>query len=273
MSISAYDTTAAENIAVNGYPVDAGMSDWSLPWAIKQVMADIASDLGPTSSPTFASITVDTDLLRTDTVNGRVGVGTASPSELLHIQSSGPARLRIEADTDNANENDQAQILMSQDGGAVSAQIGFFEAANNKFRISNQFADDITFGTNNTERMRLTALGNLSLGGTLQASGASKALHIFNGTPPTASVTNGVVLYAQDVSGSSELKVRDEAGNTTTLSPHNFSHIPGGASEPMAWAHYCERDGQAINVDMLALARAVESLTGEKLVHVSKLKG
>jgi hypothetical protein len=61
--------------------------------------------------------------------------------------------------------------------------------------------------------------------------------------------------------------VRDEAGNVTTLSPHNFALIPGGPSEPMAWAYYSERAGHRINVDMLRLARLVERLAGEKLVY------
>lgn len=96
------------------------------------------------------------------------------------------------------------------------------------------------------------------------------SIDIFNGTAPTASVTNGVRLYAEDVSSSSELKTRDEAGNVTVLSPHDFSKIPGGASEPMAWAFYSERDGTYINVDMLRLARLVERLSGEKLVYIGK---
>lgn len=110
--------------------------------------------------------------------------------------------------------------------------------------------------------------GNILLGDSVVASSARKTLHIFNGTAPSASVANGVILYAEDVSSSSELKVRDEAGNITTLSPHNFSLIPGGKSEDMAWAFYSERDGKKVNVDMMKLARLVEKLTGEKLVYI-----
>lgn len=87
-------------------------------------------------------------------------------------------------------------------------------------------------------------------------------------TVPTVGVANSSVLFAEDVAGSSELKVIDEAGNISTLSPHNFSLIPGGASEPMAWAYYSERKGTKINVDMLKLARVLERLTGEKLVYI-----
>lgn len=106
-------------------------------------------------------------------------------------------------------------------------------------------------------------------GSTYESLETNCVIAIFNSTAaPSSSVTNGVLLYAQDVSSSSELRVRDEAGNVTTLSPHNFSLIPAGASEPLAWAYYAERDGVAINVDMLKLARLVERLTGEQLVYI-----
>ena len=107
------------------------------------------------------------------------------------------------------------------------------------------------------------------LNGTSAGASSVGTFAIFNGTAPTGSVTNGIILYAEDVSSSSELKVRDEAGNVTTLSPHNFSLIPDGPSEDMAWAYYSEKGGKRINVDMLKLARMVEKLTGEKLVYES----
>ena len=120
-----------------------------------------------------------------------------------------------------------------------------------------------------TQALTLDASGNLLLGGTSAGASSAASLAIFNGTAPTGSVTNGIILYAEDVSSSSELKVRDEAGNVTTLSPHNFSLIPDGPSEDMAWAYYSEKGGKRINVDMLKLARMVEKPTGEKLVYES----
>lgn len=87
---------------------------------------------------------------------------------------------------------------------------------------------------------------------------------------PTTSVTNGIRLYSEDVAASAELKVRDEAGNITTISPHNFSKIPDGPSEEMAWAYYSEKDGKYVNVDMLKLARVLEEVSGVKLVYTGK---
>lgn len=119
-----------------------------------------------------------------------------------------------------------------------------------------------------SEHMRIDASGNLLLAGTGTPTSSAGNLVIYNGTAPTGSATNGVILYAEDVSASSELKVRDEAGNVTTLSPHNFDLIPEGPSEDMAWSYYSERDGKRINVDMLKAIRILEQLSGEKLVHM-----
>jgi len=109
--------------------------------------------------------------------------------------------------------------------------------------------------------------GNLSIGSQTFSTGANNVLAIFNGTVPTVSVANGVQLYAEGASAS-ELTVRDEAGNTTVLSPHNFSLIPGGRSESMSWAYYSERDGKVINVDMGKVVRLIEQLSGEKLIWI-----
>jgi hypothetical protein len=124
-------------------------------------------------------------------------------------------------------------------------------------------------GSAYAERMRLDSSGNLLLNGTSAGASAVGTFAIFNGTAPTGSVTNGCILYAEDVSSSSELKVRDEAGNVTTLSPHNFSLIPEGPSEDMAWSYYSERDGRRINIDMLKAIRLLEKLSGEQLVYES----
>jgi hypothetical protein len=138
--------------------------------------------------------------------------------------------------------------------------------------------------TTNTERMTIKANGDIwfRTGGNIGINEATSfgtnavgVIGVKNGTAPTTSPADIVQLWAEDVAASSELRVRDEAGNTTTLSPHNFSLIPEGPSEPMAWAFYSEReiDGKVhkINVDQLKLARAVEKLTGEQLVYEQEI--
>lgn len=77
---------------------------------------------------------------------GRVGIGTDNPLTITHI-SGGPTGdpiLRIDADTDNAGEDDNPRIEMYQDGGAVGIMMGFFDGAinsGNNFRIGTRYTN------------------------------------------------------------------------------------------------------------------------------------
>ena len=66
--------------------------------------------------------------------DGLVGIGTSNPTSLFHISSltSGDAILTLEADTDNNNEADNAEIRFIQDGGLVNGFIGFEGDANTR---------------------------------------------------------------------------------------------------------------------------------------------
>lgn len=136
--------------------------------------------------------------------------------------------------------------------------------------LANTATDNGAFTIQNNGSMYNS--GNILIGGTSVATSATTTLHLFNGTIPSASVTDGVLMYSEDVASSAELKARDEAGNIATLTPHNFTGIPGGRSEEMSWAFYSERDGKYVNVDMLKLARLVEKITGEKIVYIGDTK-
>jgi hypothetical protein len=93
---------------------------------------------------------------------GNVGIGTNTPSEKLHIADAGSAVLRIEADTDNLTETDNARIEMSQDGGLISGRFGF-DAANN-YEVVNEYDSNINFGTDNIIRMSIGGDGEVGVG-------------------------------------------------------------------------------------------------------------
>jgi hypothetical protein len=199
------------------------------------------------------------------------GAQTATPFTIVGGANPASAGMQIETTSDAANcvfafrDNSpgQGRLTVFNFINGAGLAVGSLQYQFNATGAS-QF---MRLKVNDLEVMRWTGNTNVLIGGTADPAGASKALALFNGVAPTGSVADGVALYAEDVAGSSELKVRDEAGNVTTLSPHNFSRIPEGPSEPMAWAYHCERDGTTISVDMLKVVRLVERLAGERLVH------
>lgn len=202
----------------------------------------------------------DANALFVDGGTGNVGIGTSSPSQRLEV--SGNAKIS------NYLYGGDGEILAGQDGAAYYLFAGAGAGAAKPVYIGSN-ASFTAFSTAGGERMRIDASGNVLIGGTTAGTASAGNLVLVNGTAPTGNVTNGITLYAEDVSASSELKVRDEAGNVTTLSPHNFDLIPEGPSEDMAWSYYSERDGKRINVDMLKAIRLLEQISGEKLVHMA----
>jgi hypothetical protein len=202
--------------------------------------------------------TVDTDRFVVQGDQYAVGFGTATPTGNVEISGTGAETDLIINNT--ATNGDPA--IKWQLSGTTKFMLVVDDDNDDVF---NMVAGDSIPGNQMTS---FDASKNVSIGGTGGwGSSAVGVLAIKNGTPPGSSIANFIQLYAEDVSSSSELKVRDEAGNITVLSPHNFDLIPGGPSEDLAWAYHSERNGQCINVDMLKMARAIEKLSGEKLVY------
>jgi len=140
---------------------------------------------------------------------------------------------------------DNNEVFIRHDGN------GHFQSNAGEMYINNVANTNIFFSTNNTERLRIDNQGNLRFAD--------------NGTNPSA-VANTAFMF----NDGGELKVLDELGSTTTISPHNFELIPEGASEDMAWSHHSVKGNKTVNVDMMRLARLVEELTGEKLVYTDE---
>ena len=90
-----------------------------------------------------------------------VGFGTASPSHFIHVSSAGDASIMIEADTDDADETHNPSLHLSQDGGAVTGEIGL-NSDNNMFLTSAFNNGNMLFATNSLERARITSSGNFN---------------------------------------------------------------------------------------------------------------
>jgi len=207
--------------------------------------------------------------------SGNVGIGTSAPAYALDVDST------IHIGNDGGSSFSHSRLIFDANGAGRAAGNFFHNQADDveyfagspynksdSFAICRNATASHADGTSNITNALVVvdSAGNLHVGGSTTPTSSAGNLILNNGTAPAGSATNGVVLYAEDVSSSSELKVRDEAGNVTTLSPHNFSLIPEGPSEDMAWSYFSERDGKQINIDMLKAIRVLEKISGEQLV-------
>jgi len=131
----------------------------------------------------------------------------------------------------------------------------------------------VGIGTTNPYE-KLCVVGNVVIGNANVGTDGTRVLMLTNGVVPTSSPPDAVQLYAEDVGGSSELKVRDEAGNITTLSPHNFTLFKPKKSYFFPWSFYSRNDylGVEINVDMYGAIKEIERLSGKKFIYTRKFK-
>ena len=113
------------------------------------------SGLGKLNVDGGADFTGGNVLLCRDT--GNVGIGTASPSTILHVAGSSVTEVRV---TSSGNLTTGAASLL-RFGGSNSATSGYIGYGGTASTIDlwNTLAGSLTFGTSNLERMRITSGG------------------------------------------------------------------------------------------------------------------
>jgi hypothetical protein len=104
--------------------------------------------------------------------SGNVGVGTSSPSSLLHLKDNSDISLKLESDADDNGENDNPEIHLSQDGGQMNLKIGMEGVAGTAYSNSTGNASyihslnsSLQFAVSNSSIMTLVN-GNVGIGTT-----------------------------------------------------------------------------------------------------------
>jgi hypothetical protein len=184
-------------------------------------------------------LTVDTDTLYVDTTNNRVGVGTASPQQLLEIENlTGDAQLNITAD-----ETSQSILALGDENNQYVQHI-VSDHSDNSLRFHTAAAQ----GTN--ERMRIDSSGDVGIGtGSPSAKltiedgdFASLDLNLSNATGTTIADVRGLVTgtekwrigktsstsdnFAIDVTGTQRMQIAASNGNVKLAS--GVVHGAGG---------------------------------------------
>jgi hypothetical protein len=128
--------------------------------------------------------TGDSNLEKNLTIGGNLGVGTASPSQQIHVHSGGTwSGTRVTTAVTGSTVNDGVNFGYDNSYGAY---------------IWNREASNIVFSTNNTERARFNSNGNLGIGST---NPANAKLHVETASGPA-------IYIMQKGSPSAELKVQ-----------------------------------------------------------------
>lgn len=170
------------------------------------------------------------------------------------------------------NASSVGEVSVGIGGSTYTGNPNNWVATDRIFRVAR---DGVQFG-GNRDALTILKNGNVYIGSdydnnnhnaSRSTGGGSGVLYLSEATAPTSNLVGTGKTAIWNDGGS--IMVRDGAGNSSVISPHNFSAIPDGASEKLAWSFYSEREEDVINVDMCKVVRLVEQMSGENLVYLS----
>jgi len=198
-----------------------------------------------------------------------VPLGSATSPSISFSGDQNTGIFSSAADTLNLSTNGVSRIALStsalastlpfrgQNGSATAPAISF--SGDNNTGIYNITADTLGITTNGTERIRVTSVGNVKVGGSANraTTEGTNSVVIFDGTAPVGTLANGVSLY----STAGECRVMDAAGNATLLSPHDK------VTNEWVYDSVDTRTGKHLRIDMEKMMRFINDHFGLDFIH------
>lgn len=227
------------------------------------------------SGNNLAFITNSTERMRV-TSSGDVGIGTASPAVPLHIKTSTGIIYSETTAARNSNNN----YLSFRDPSGEAGFIGYGAGTANSY-FWNALSGDLRFGTNDTERMRIDASGNVGIGTSVTTgaklliddNSSATAFRMLNSgtlytnfyTTATGTTLNHVQSGILTFGTNNTERMRIDAGGnvlmgyTTTQGAYKLQ-VTGGAGLAGATAWTNLSDGR-IKKDVITISDGLEKIT------------
>jgi len=174
-----------------------------------------------TNAITVGGLTVATNLIYTDTVNSRVGIGTNSPAVTLHVQNGGSTPKALFQHGTLAHLG----VIIGSTGG------GFTVEDNNFFAIWHQDYANRSNETGLTERMRITTGGNILIGTTtdagykLDVNGTFKTTSFWTTSSGRAQWGNSLTAYGTLTWDTGYARIHATSGNRLDLGASEGLHM------------------------------------------------
>ena len=168
--------------------------------------------------------------------SGNVGIGTTSPNDALEVAGNSATTHRIRINNANASGTETLAFVQ----GTTFKSWVEYNNSNGNFDIWQYTNNDLRFGTNNTERIRITSAGNVGIGttnpvaalnignnGNIRIDGNASGGGIYassNGSNNTFSLTrqDGVNVGDLSISGYSGVGITGGRGSSPATSGYSF---------------------------------------------------
>lgn len=156
------------------------------------------------STASSANLNIDSNTLFVDATNNRVGIGTNAPNAALTVGSG---------------------TVLVKNAASDSNGLRIYQAASDVSSIFNYYSGTLALGTNNTERMRIDAVGKVGIG----VTNPNGKLHI-----GASSASDYAVIGFANASGSTPAWIGLKGDQTSSLSFFVASNIePSNTFERM----------------------------------------
>jgi len=200
-----------------------------------------SGDINITSAnPTSGIVPVNENGIFVDSViaesNGKIGIGTTNPGEILTLSGTGPVRQKI-----ISTDNQGARLDLQSSGGSryslqslANGDFMLFDEASGHIaqRYFNGASGAWAFYTAGTEKMRINSLGNVGIGTTAP----SQKLQV-NGNIRVGNTGDSIFANKFIALGSGDVEVRSNPGSNLLLNATAGDNVGIGTTNPSQELH------------------------------------